>query len=354
MRKLIISGIGPLSPSGAGKEKLWALLSGAPSVIKKIDRFSSVPGAMGGEIADNDADAHIDARKFRRAADVSKYAMAAISLAMNDAGLDSVSGEDSAMVAAITHGALNYTQDYHESLLTGGVEDISPALFSDSVLNAPAGNASICYGIQGAVHTIIGGVSASIKAAILACRLLEDDSIQRATVISTEEINELSFYCRRKFGESIMSEGAGAILIERDNGKKKSQRYCSISGFSSYLDTSDAENSLRTAVDRALAMAGIKKQGLDFALIDMPSNTHSGYLDDIRQNTVSRFTGNAFCVSSIWNIIMGAYIIDNGFLPEYFSNSESKSNSADNIKNVLVCSLEKTGSAAAMVLTKTT
>ena len=353
MRKLIISGIGPLSPSGAGKEKLWKLLSGGPSVIKEITRFSSLPEAMGGEIADKDTDAIINARKFRRAADVSKYAMAAIGLAMNDAGLDSVSGENSAMVAAITHGALNYTQDYHESLLTGGVEDISPALFSDSVLNAPAGNASICFGIQGAVHTIIGGLSASIKASILACRLLEEDSIQRATVISTEEVNELSFYCRRKFGESIMSEGAGAILIERDNGERNSQRYCSISGFSSYLDTSDADKSFRTAIDRALAMAGIKKQDLDFALVDMPPGIHSGYLDDIQQNTVSRYTGNAFCVSSIWNIIIAAYIIDKGFLPEYFSKTGKKANNADNIKNVLVCSLEKTGSAAAMVLTKT-
>jgi 3-oxoacyl-(acyl-carrier-protein) synthase len=353
MQKLVISGIGPLSPSGAGKEKLWEMLSGGPSVIKEITRFPSVPGAMGGEVDDSDADAHINARKFRRAADVSKYAMAAIELAMNDAGLDSVRGEDSAMVAAITHGALNYTQDYHESLLTGGVEDISPALFSDSVLNAPAGNASICYGIQGAVHTIIGGVSASIKASILACRLLEEDSIQRAAVIATEEINELSFYCRRKFGESIMSEGAGAILIEKDNGEKNSQRYCSISGFSSYLNISDMDKSFRTSVDRALAMAGIKKQDVDFALVDMPPGIHSGYLDNIRQNSISRYTGNAFCVSSIWNIIIAAYILDKGFLPEYFSETGNKADKADNMKNVLVCSLEKTGSAAAMVLTKT-
>ncbi len=51
---------------------------------------------------------------------------------------------------------------------------------------------------------------------------------------------------------------------------------------------------------------------------------------------------------------MAAYIIDKGFLPEYFSKTGKKADNADNIKNVLVCSLEKTGSAAAMVLTKTT
>jgi len=352
VERLVISGIGPLTPFGAGKECLRQSLKDGLSGIKEITKFSSISGAMGGEITDIDIDAIIDDRKFRRAADVSKYAMAAIKLALNDAGLESVSGEDSAMVAAVTHGALNYTQEYHELLLTGGVEDISPILFSDSVLNAPAGNASICFGIQGAVHTIVGGTASSIKAAMLACRLLDDGPIKRALLFSTEEINELSFYCRNSFGEPVMSEGAGALLIERADERKGSQQYCNVSGFASYLDPSDPEASLRISADRALSMAGIKKDDLDFVLMEGAAGIHNGYFNETLSGTVSQYTGKAFAVSSIWNIIAAADSIEQGCLPDHLAARDKHNVTSRGPENVLVCALEKTGLAASMVLSK--
>jgi 3-oxoacyl-(acyl-carrier-protein) synthase len=350
--KLVISGIGPLSPLGAGRECLWQSLSEGHSGIKEISRFSSIPGAMGGEIIGVEIDDIVDDRKFRRAADVSKYAMAAIKLAITDAGLESVKGEDSAIVTAVTHGALNYTQEYHESLLTGDVEDISPILFSDSVLNAPAGNASICFGIQGAVHTIVGGTGASVKAAILAGRLMGEGRVKRAIVVSAEELNELSFYCRSKLGEPVLSEGAGAILIEGENARENTNVYCYISGFASHLNPEDREASLKTSIDKALAMAGIEKQDLNFVLSDVPPVMDTGYLNGLPSDTVSRYYGKAFCVSSMWNIIAAAYIIKQGVLPDYFMMQRKEKVSVKKIKNVLVCTLEKTGSAAAMILSK--
>lgn len=352
MERLVISGIGPVSPFGAGKECLRQALAEGRSGIKEITRFSSISGAMGGEITDRDIDALLDDRKFRRAADVSKYAMAAVKLALNDAGIESVSGGESAMVAAVTHGALNYTQEYHESLLTGGVEDISPILFSDSVLNAPAGNVSICFGIQGAVHTIVGGAASSIQAAMLACRLLGEGPIRRAVLFSSEEINELSFYCRSRSGEPVMAEGAGAVLIERADARTGSQEYCHISGFASHLDPSGPEASFRISVDRALSMARLKKADLDFILSDLPAGIHNGYLDETLSGTVSRFTGNAFAASSIWNIIAAADSIEQGRLPERLGPQGKESVPLRELKNVLVCALEKTGAAASIILSR--
>jgi 3-oxoacyl-[acyl-carrier-protein] synthase II len=352
MKRPVISGLGLLSPFGAGMEPLWQSLASGSSGIRSLSRFSSVSGALGSEITDIDLDDIIDNRKFRRAADVSKYALAAIQLAINDASLDSAAGEDSAMVTAVTHGAMNYTQAYHKSLVTGGVEDISPILFSDSVLNAPAGNASICYGIQGAVHTIVGGTAASIKAAMIACRLIREDGINRSVVVSAEEMNELSFYCRKKLGESEMSEGAGVFLIEDASVRKGRQPYCCISGYASYIDPDGPDVSFQMAVDKALSMAGIAKHDLDFALTDMPPGMCMRHLDGIPSDTVSRYTGNAFCVSSSWNIMLAAYIIYKDALPDSFIKRCEEERKLNTIRNVIVCNLEETGAAAAIVLSK--
>jgi 3-oxoacyl-(acyl-carrier-protein) synthase len=314
--------------------------------------LSSVPGALGSDITDIDLDDIIDNRKFRRAADVSRYALAAIKLAISDAGLDSAGGEDSAVITAVTHAAMNYTQDYHKSLLTGGVDDISPILFSDSVLNAPAGNASICFDIRGAVHTVIGGTAASIKATMMACRLIHEDGINRAVVVSAEELNELSFHCRRRFGESAMSEGAGALFIEDNSVRKGKHVYCSVSGYASHFDPAGPEVSFQKAVDRALSMAGIGRRDLDFALTDMPAGMSMRHFDGVPSDSVSRFTGNAFCVSSAWNILLAAYMIYKEALPDSFMKRCGEERKLNKIQNVIVCTLEETGAAAAIVLSK--
>jgi len=351
MKRPVLSGMGVLSPFGPGMEPLWESLASGRSGIRRLSRFSSVSGALGSEITGIDVDDIIDDRSFRRAADVSKYALAAIQLALRDAGLDSVAGEDSAMVTAVTHGAMNYTQAYHRSLVTGGVEDISPILFSDSVLNAPAGNASICYGIQGAVHTIVGGTAASIKAAMMACRLIHEDGISRAVVVSAEEMNELSFHCRKKFGEPAMSEGAGVFLIEDGSVRTGKQVYCQIAGYASHIDAAP-DVSFHKAVEKALSMAGIAKHDLDFALTDMPPGMRMQHLDGIPSDTVSRYTGNAFCVSSAWNIMLAASMIFKGALPASFIKRCEEKSKLNTIQNVIVCNLEETGAAAALVLSK--
>ncbi len=350
--QLVISGIGPLSPLGAGKDNFWRSLSSRHSGINHISKFSSVSGAMGGEINNNDIDGLIDDRKFRRAAEISKYALAAIKLAILDANSSFEGKENTAIITAVTHGAMNYTQDYHESLITGGVEDISPILFSESVLNAPAGNASICYGVQGVVHTIVGGCTASLKAVMLASRILNEGAIEKAIVVSAEEVNELSFYCRGKFGESIMSEGAGALLIENNHSIDGSKAYCHVSGFSSYFEPKSAEASFVKAIDQALTMANINKNDLDLALIDIPKGMCMRYLDEIPSGTVSQYTGNAYCVSSAWNIIIAAHIIKKGMLPDNFIKNDKNHDKCNNIKHVLICNLEETGHAAAVVLSK--
>lgn len=352
MNRPVLSGLGPITPFGAGVGPFWQALTAGSSGIRPLSRFSPGTDNQGGEISGIDLDEIIGNRSFRRVADISKYVLAAIQVALRDAGLESVAGESTALVTAVTHGAMNYTQEYHQSLVTGGVDDISPILFSDSVLNAPAGNASVCYGIQGAVHSIIGGTAASIKAAMIACGLVQESGINRAVVVSGEEMNELSFFCRKQFGWQAMSEGAGSFLIEDSADRKGMQSYCCVSGYAAHIEASGPDISLNTAVEKALAVAGIRKHDLDFALVDLPPGADARLFKGIPLDSVSRFTGNAFCVSSAWNIMLAAYMIYKDAVPESFLKGHEEKRKSDTIRHGIVCSLEETGTAAAIILSK--
>ena len=349
MGKIVLTGIGPLTPIGTGKKQFWNAVMEGSSGIKKITRFSKAFKSYGGEISGINFDEYINDRRFRRAADISKYAMTAINLAINDTGIKTLKGEDTALVVGLTHGALNYTEAYHRSLITKEGEDISPILFSDSVLNAPAGNASICFDINGPVHTLIGGATTAIKAMILACQILNNGLINKSIVVSAEELNELSFFCHSKFGMNTISEGAGAILIENENTMTVPYPYCYISGIASRFNPSNLKMALNEAIERCLNTANLMINDIDLVLVDSSVNVKK----NIPLGCIIPFTGNAFTVTTIWHVILAALIIINGILPPTVINNEVWDyNDPYNINHLMVCTAEKEGNASAVILSK--
>lgn len=347
MGRLVISGIGPLSPLGTGREAYWeAVLRGA-SCIQEVSGFSSLRDTKGSRIAGQEIEKYVDDRRFRRAADISKYAIAAVRLAMGDAGIGSLRGEETGLIVAVTHGAMQYTEEYHRALVTGGAEDVSPILFSDSVLNAPAGNVALCFGIQGAAHTVVGSVSAFIKGIMLAERLMDAGLLKRVIVVSAEELNELSFFCRTAFEGTPLSEGAGALLIEREDPSSTGEPYCRIAGHGAFFDPLHMEHAFEKAVEGALAMGGITMDDVKFAFIDAPPDLCDGRLGSVPSGSITQFTGNAFCVSAAWNVILASLAIRHGIVPDAFWEDRRPRDSA---RTLLVCNLEETGAASAVVL----
>jgi len=92
--EFVITGIGMVCASGTGKETFWDALINSRTGLKNITRFDTGgrKSHLGGEVPDFDLDAVFPDRRFRRAADVSKYCLASSKLAIDDAGLDPIDG----------------------------------------------------------------------------------------------------------------------------------------------------------------------------------------------------------------------------------------------------------------------
>ncbi len=89
-RRVVITGVGAITPLGTGVEKLWQGLLAGRSGIRKIERFdaSGLPCQIAGEIPDFVTTDHIPAKEARRMSRASQIALAAIQMAVENAGLE--------------------------------------------------------------------------------------------------------------------------------------------------------------------------------------------------------------------------------------------------------------------------
>ncbi|MFO0793633.1 MAG: beta-ketoacyl synthase N-terminal-like domain-containing protein [Candidatus Brocadiaceae bacterium] len=352
MERLVITGIGPLTPMGTGKEQFWDALKNGCTGIKRINRFSSNIGYYGGEIGNLNFDEYFPHGKFRRAAEISKYTIVAIKLAMDDANASALDRKKTGIIAGLTLGALNYTQSYHKLLITEGVASASPILFSDSLLNAPAGNASLSFGVNGPVHTLIGGKTTAAKSIMLASQIIALRTIDKAIVVSAEELNELLCLTYLRLGLDTLSEGAGALVLEKENTMIGSP-YCYLKGISSHINPSNPQTALCETMEKSLKMADMGIKDIDLVVMDSPlPEMQELRLSGIPIVCITPFTGNAFALSSVWNIIVSALIIRYGMIPPSIVHTRNIEVPFDKVNNIMIAIIENEGSAASMILSK--
>ena len=349
MGKIVLTGIGPVTPIGIGKEQFWNAAENGFSGIKSLTKFPFAHVISCGEIRDLSFDNYIHDRRFRRAASISQYTLIASSLAMNDAGKKMIGGYNTALIQGITHGAMNYTQAFHGALIKEGVDSISPILFSDSTLNAPASNASIYLGINGPVHTLVGGADTAIKAIMLACQLLDKGTVDRSLVVCAEELNELSLSCYERLGFTPLSEGSGAILIENEETVKGASPYCYIAGSASECNPSNPDTALYNVIAACLETASLKVQDIDFIMSDYPLPAKA-FLNNIPAGSIIPLSGNAFAVTVLWHVILSSLVVKSGTIPG--GVIQNKAMIFTRIKNVMIWTAGKEGTASAIILSK--
>ncbi|MFQ5585674.1 MAG: beta-ketoacyl synthase N-terminal-like domain-containing protein [Thermodesulfobacteriota bacterium] len=345
--KIVVTGIGVTSPVGNNKTAFWSALLKGTTGLGQPSRFSS-PAAACGELRDFEFETLFPDRRFRRAASVSKYALVATREAIVDAGVnpeEELSG--AGLAVGVTHGAIDYSCDFHRGIALEGPLGASPALFSDSVLNAATGSLSLAFGIKGPTHTLIGGSPVGLKAAALGAELISDGRADMCVVCAAEALNERVVEAYGKFnlvaggkrGRSdkgapgfVPSEGACAFVIESlDRANDRGvEPIAEVAGWG-FSDSGPLRESLVSSLDRAYAAAGLDANGIGCVFAGFNGGAHDGTEDDLFEEQgyggtpvvcVKRNTGESFGVASALSLAAAALSLKEGVIPPYTVREE--------------------------------
>jgi len=153
MRRVVVTGVGVVSPLGTGNGKNWDALVAGKSGIGPITHFdaSSMPVRIAGEVKDFVAEEYIDKKEIKKMDLFIQYALGAAHFAMEDSGLQ-ITEENAERVGVLVGaglGGLPSIERYHTALMEGGYKKISPFFIPMLIINLAPGHISIKYGAKG-------------------------------------------------------------------------------------------------------------------------------------------------------------------------------------------------------------
>ena len=152
-RRVVISGIGPVTPIGTGVAAFWDGIRAERSVVRRLTRFDPAEfrSHLGGEVDGFDPPRWMEPRRARRLDRCSQFTLAAARLAIQDAGLD-LTREDPDRVGAMMGTALGgvaFAEQEHGKYLEGGIRSVEPGLALTVFVGAASCNLAIELGISG-------------------------------------------------------------------------------------------------------------------------------------------------------------------------------------------------------------
>ena len=153
-RRVVVTGIGLVTPLGTGVEKNWDALITGRSGIRRISRFSNVdayPSQIAGEVPDFSPADFIEAREIKKMDLFIQYAVAAAAMAMMDSGLkiDAELAEQVGVIIGVGLCGIDTIETTKEAILQGGPRKISPFFIPKVISNLAPGQIAIRHGAKG-------------------------------------------------------------------------------------------------------------------------------------------------------------------------------------------------------------
>jgi 3-oxoacyl-[acyl-carrier-protein] synthase II len=152
-RRVVITGIGAITPIGIGVDALWAGLQRGESAVRTITRFDPAPfrTRIAAQVDDFHATDHIEERKARRIDRFGQFSVAASRMALADAQLD-LGKEDRDRVGVMMGtalGGIGMAEGEHARYVEGGIRAVDPALALMVFAGAASCNVAIAFGVTG-------------------------------------------------------------------------------------------------------------------------------------------------------------------------------------------------------------
>jgi 3-oxoacyl-[acyl-carrier-protein] synthase II len=209
---IVITGLGTVDAFGAGRESTAAALERGEPVLSEVDRSAGYHrrerSRMAALVGSVDLRAWLPVRQARRMSPPSRFAVAAARMAVADAtgggGGDEAAtpafGAGTAVAMATAYGAASVTERILRQLVLESPEAISPALFTESVANAPAAQVALALGARAANITVTQREASPLIALGAAAGQVRRGAAWAALAGSVEELNPLIHSILDRFG----------------------------------------------------------------------------------------------------------------------------------------------------------
>ncbi len=304
MKRVVITGMGIVSPVGTGIEYAWKNIVNGVSGVRKIDTFdasdlsSQIAGLpiIGTDAGQYNPDAVVDAREQRKMDKCIVYGMVAADEAIRDAGLIDYDGDKSRMGVSIGAGigGLNTIYDNCVELYANGPRHISPFFIPKVIINMTAGHVSIKYGLKGPNLSVVTACASAAHSIGEAVRLIQhgdaDVMVAGGAEGAVGKIGVAGFCAMKALSTRndaptkasrpwdkerdgfVMAEGAGILVLEEYEHAvaRGAKIYAEVAGYGlsgdAYHITAPApggEGGLR-AMQAALKDAGMQPGDVDY------------------------------------------------------------------------------------------
>ncbi len=295
-RRVVVTGLGVISPVGNSVPEAWDNLIAGRSGIGRITKFdpSAFKAQIAGEVKNFDVTAYLSAKEARRMDTFIHFGMAAGIQALRDAGLDAPQADAERIGVNIGSGigGLPLIEETHNDFLTGGPRKISPFFIPGTISNMISGNLSIMFGLKGPNIAVVTACTTGLHAIGLSARMIEygDADVMvcggaEATVsplaiggfasaqaLSTR--NDDPATASRPWDKDrdgfVMGEGAGVLVIEEyEHAKARGAKiYAELSGFGMsgdafHMTAPDTDGPRRSMVN-ALKNAGVNADQVNY------------------------------------------------------------------------------------------
>ncbi len=297
-RRVVVTGLGIISPVGNTVPAAWDSIVAGRSGIDRITRFdaSAFASQIAGEVKDFDIGAYLSAKEARRMDTFIHYGMAAGIQAFKDSGIE-ITAENAERVGVNIGsgiGGLPMIEETHNDYLSGGPRKISPFFIPGTIINMISGHLSIMFGLKGpnlamvtacttATHCI-GESSRMIEygdADVMVCGGAESTVVPlaiggfasaRALSTRNDDPATASRPWDRDRDGFVLGEGAGVLVLEEyEHAKARGARiYAEVVGYGMSADahhmTAPAEDGdgARRCMVNALRNAKINLDEVDY------------------------------------------------------------------------------------------
>jgi 3-oxoacyl-[acyl-carrier-protein] synthase II len=332
MRRVVVTGLGMLTPLGCGVEPTWRRIVAGESGVRKLEAFdvSDLPARIAATVPRSELpdgnynpDDWMEPKEQRKVDDFIVYAMCAATQAITDAGWKPESYEDQTRTGVMIGSGIGGIGGIAETAVTlkeRGPRRVSPFFIPGRLINLASGYVSIAHGLKGPNHSVVTACSTGAHAIGDAARLIALDDADVMLAGGTESpINRIAMagfaackalstsyndtptkasrpYDRDRDG-FVMGEGAGVVVLEElEHAKRRGAKiYAEVIGYGMSGDayhitapSEDGDGAFR-CMTAAIKRAGVSPSEIDYI------NAHgtSTMADTIELGAAERVVGNA-------------------------------------------------------------